>query len=93
VQILAVGGITVIVGDLAQIAVAEPAVAPADLLQAGDLQALIVLNGLYEVTGLKKAVVGTGVKPGEATPEFHHLQLAGLEIGAVHGGDLDLAAP
>ena len=47
----------------------QPALLQRDLLQAGDLQRLPMLDGLHELAGLQQAFVRAGVEPGEAAAE------------------------
>ena len=55
-------------GEFFELGGAEPALAPGDFFEAGDLQVLQVLHGLHEGGGFVQALVGTGVEPGEAAP-------------------------
>ena len=41
---------------------------------------------------LEQRLVRAGVEPGDAAPEQLDVQLSALEVGAVHVGDLELAA-
>src|SRR5918993_4092311 len=50
--------------------------AEGDLLRAGDLDALTVLDGAHEGGGLVQAVVRAGVEPREAPAEPLHAQVA-----------------
>src|SRR3712207_1557889 len=54
-----------------------------DLLRAGDLDSLAMLDGAHERGGFVKAVVGAGIEPGIAAAEANDVELAGLEIAAV----------
>src|SRR5882724_12049012 len=60
----------------------DPIPAIGDLLQAGDLEALAILDDMHELGGLEQRVVGAGVEPGGAAAEDLDLQLAGLEVDA-----------
>ena len=62
-----------------------------DLLEAGDLQALAVLEGLHEGRGLEQRIGRAGVEPGESAAEPFDVQGVVLEIDAVEVGDLVLA--
>src|SRR5947209_2764497 len=63
-----------------------------DLLDAGDAQALALLEDLHEVAGFDQRLVRAGVEPGKAAAEHLDMQVAAFEIGAVDVGDLELAA-
>src|SRR3546814_4610954 len=91
-QVLAVVVLAQRLGEAAELVGGDEALAPGDLLQAGDLQALAMLDGLHELRGVDEAVVGAGVEPGIAAAEALHLQLPGLEVAAVEIGNLQLAA-
>ena len=69
----------------------DPALAPGDLLDAGDLQALAVLDHVDELRGLEERVVGPGVEPGRPAAEHLHVKAAGLKVEEVQVGDLELA--
>src|SRR3546814_2164562 len=91
-QVLAVVVIAQRLGEAAELVGGDGALAPGDLLQAVDLHALAMLDGLHELRGVDEAVVGAGVEPGIAAAEALHLQLPGLEVAAVENGNLQLAA-
>ena len=63
-----------------------------DFLDAGDLQALAVLDRLDVVGGLDERFGGAGVEPGEAPAEALDAELAATEVLAVDVGDLEFAA-
>src|SRR3546814_12222713 len=65
-QVLAVVVLAQRLGEAAELVGGDEALAPGDLLQAGDLQALAMLDGLHELRGVDEAVVGAGVEPGIA---------------------------
>ena len=79
-------------GDLSELLRGDPAVAAGDLLQAGDLEALALLDGLDVDRGVGKGVVGAGVEPGEAAAEGLDLEFAVGEEPLVDGRDLQFAA-
>jgi hypothetical protein len=70
----------------------DVAEAVGDLLGAGDLEALAVLDGVDEVRGFEQRVVGAGVEPGDAAAEELGAELAAFEVPAVDVGDFELAA-
>ena len=70
----------------------DPAVAVGDLLQAGDLEALALLDGLDVDRGVGQGVVGAGVEPGEAAAEGLDLEFAVGEETLVDTRDLQFAA-
>src|SRR3546814_19900767 len=86
-QVLAVVVLAQRLGEAAELVGGDEALAPGDLLQAGDLQALAMLAGLHELRGVDEAVVGAGVQPGKAPPGALHLQLPGLRRAAVGSGN------
>ncbi len=79
-------------GELAELLRCDPAVAVGDLLKAGDLEALALLNGLDVDRGVGQGVVGAGVEPGEAAAEGLDLEFAVGEEPLVDGRDLQFAA-
>ena len=70
----------------------DPAGAIGDLLRAGDLQALALLERGDELAGLEQAVVRAGVEPGVAAADDLDVEVAALEVARVDVGDLELAA-
>ena len=66
--------------------------AEGDLLQAGDVDALAVLQRADELAGLEQAVVGAGVEPGVAAGQVFDEEVARFQVDAVEVGDLQLAA-
>ena len=75
--------------ELIDVDVAQP---QRDLLDAGNTQALALLEDLHEVAGLDQRLMRPGVKPGEAAPEHLDMQIAAFEIDAIDVGDFELAA-
>ncbi len=71
---------------------ADEALAQGDLLDAGDLQPLPLLDGLDEVGGLEQRFVRARVEPGEAAAEELDVQLPRSQVDAVDVGDFQLAA-
>src|SRR3546814_11724454 len=61
-QVLAVVVLAQRLGEAAELVGGDEALAPGDLLQAGDLQALAMLDGLHELRGVDEDVVGAGVR-------------------------------
>src|SRR5580658_9053300 len=70
----------------------DPALAPCDLLHAGDLETLTVLDHMDELGGIEERVVRPRVQPGRAPPEDLGVQEARIEVEAVQVRDLELAA-
>lgn len=70
----------------------DPAVMVGDALQAGDLEALTLLDDLHEDRGLGQRVVRARVQPREAALKRLHLQLAALQERLVDARDLKLPA-
>src|SRR5207302_10339746 len=58
----------------------------------GDLEALPALDGLDELRRLEEGFMRARVQPRHAAAHWNHFQLAALEVGAVHVGDLQFAA-
>src|SRR5262249_6416505 len=75
--------------ELLPVDVAHP---EGDLLHAGDLEALTSLHDLDEAGRALERLVGSGIEPGETPTEHLDVELAGLEIGAIDIGDLQLTA-
>ena len=69
----------------------QPAHPVADLFQAGNLQALPLLDRLHEAGGLHEGIGSAGVEPGKAAAERLDPQGVLLEIDAVEIGDLEFA--
>src|SRR5437870_101344 len=63
-----------------------------NLFEARDHQTLALLDRMNVVRGLHERVVRAGVEPRDAARELLDVQLAALEIRAVHVSDLELAA-
>src|SRR3546814_2396088 len=66
-QVLAVVVLAQRLGEAAELVGGDEALAPGDLLQAVDLAALALLDGLLELRGVEAAVVGSGVGSVENT--------------------------
>ncbi len=79
-------------GELAEMVRGDPAVAVGDLFQAGDLEALALLDGLYVDRGVGQGVVGAGVEPGEAAAEGLDPEFAVGQEPLVDARDLQFAA-
>ena len=60
----------------------DPAVVPRDFLEAGHLEALMMLNGADELGGFQERLMGSGVEPGEAAAEDF-----GVEVAALTGSE------
>ena len=89
---MAVGGFGDLCGEAAELVGVDIAEAVGDLLGAGDLEALAVLDGLDEVGGVEQGVVGAGIEPGEAAAEDLGAEFAAVEVPGVDVGDFELAA-
>ena len=70
----------------------DPTLAEGDFFEAGDLEALALLDGGDELAGFEQAVVGAGVEPGVAAAEDLDVELASVEVEAVEVGDFQFAA-
>ena len=70
----------------------DPAEAVGDLLGAGDLKALALLDRAHELGRLEQAVVGPGIEPGVAPAHPLDPQPPGFQVALVDVGDLELAA-
>src|ERR1017187_1918762 len=70
----------------------DPAVAPGDLLQARDLQALPMLDHVDKVGGVEQGAVRSCVQPRRAASENLDMKPSGLEIDAVQVGDFQFSA-
>src|SRR5450432_581744 len=70
----------------------DPMVFPRDFLEAGDLQALPLLQRLNEISRLQQRVGCSRVEPGRAAPEALNVEESFGEIQAVKVGDLQLTA-
>ena len=58
-----------------QVGTLDPTIAPRDFLDAGDLEALSLLNGFDEVRSLLKRGVRTRIEPSDASAEFFYCLL------------------
>ena len=58
----------------------DPALPPGDLLQAGDLEPLAVLDHVDELGGLEQRVVRARVQPGRAAAEELGVEQARVEV-------------
>src|SRR5262249_52748097 len=79
-------------GEPRQLIEIDQPLAVGDLLRAGDLEALPVLDRLDEGRGRDQRLVRAGVEPGKAAPERLDRERAARKVGAVDVGDLELAA-
>ena len=70
----------------------HPAVAEGNFFKAGDLEALVVLDGANKLRGFQQGFVGAGVKPGVATPEDFDVKITCFHVSAVDAGDFQLTA-
>src|ERR1035437_9361781 len=80
------------VGQVAELRVGQPPVAPGDLLDTPDLVPLPGLHDRDELAGLQKALERAGVEPGRAAWQDGDVQVAALQVVLVDPGDLELAA-
>ena len=91
-EILSVPALQQRLGEAAQLGGADQPHLEGDLLDAGDLQALALLDRLHEGRGVEQRVARAGVEPGKAAAQAFDVQAAVLEIEPVEVGDLELAA-
>src|SRR5271169_6349589 len=91
-QIVAILVLAERLGEPLEVGSGDQALAERDLLDAGDLEALALLDRAHELAGLQQRLVSAGVEPGGAAPELLDRQPAALEIDPVDVGDLELAA-
>ena len=91
-QVLAVFGLAHLLAEAVELVEVYPTLAPGYLFDAGDTEALAVLDGGYEVGGFEQAVAVAGVEPGEAAAEEFDTQGTFLQVEAVEVGDFVLAA-
>src|SRR5665811_1319052 len=92
VQIGAVAALYQRVGQVGQLGVGQPPVAPGDLLDAADLEPLPGLHDVDELAGLQQALEGAGVEPCRAARQDGDGQVPALQVDLVDSGDLELAA-
>ena len=78
-------------GELPETAGVDVAHAVGDLLGAGDLEALALLDRLDEQAGLEQRLVGAGIEPRGAAAQQLDLERAQGEVARVDVGDLELA--
>jgi hypothetical protein len=55
----------------------------ADFLEAGDSEALAMLDDADELCGFKKRIMRAGIQPGRSAPEFLNLEAASLKVAPV----------
>src|SRR5439155_19777125 len=91
-QVLAVLALLEALGLAAHVVRGDEAHVERDLLRAGHLQVLPLLDRLDEGRGLQQSLVGASVEPDHPAAELLDVQLAEREVGAVDVGDLELAA-
>lgn len=90
-QVLAVLGLHQGLGQPQQLLPVDEAPAVSDLLDAGDVEPLPLLDDVDELGRLLEPLVCTGVQPGHAPEEPDDPQLFPAEVLVVDGGDLQLA--
>src|SRR4029077_8101099 len=90
-QVLAIGVLAQWLSQREQLRPRDPATLEGDLLGAGDLQTLALLDRLDEVRRLQKRFVRPGIQPRIAATEALDHELAALQVAAVEIGDLELA--
>src|SRR5260221_11640573 len=91
-QILAILVLAQPLGQALEIVGPDQPFAERDLLDAGDLEPLALLDRAHELARLEQRFVGPGIEPGGAAPELLHGQTAALQIDPIDVGDLELAA-
>src|SRR5690349_15452150 len=82
-QIAAIGRFGQRLSAGAQLSRIDIAVEEGNLLEAGDLNALPVLDRVHELGRLKQAVVRAGVEPRKAAGQRLDRKVASFQIGAV----------
>lgn len=75
--------------DFHQFILANPAVQICDFFQAGNLTMLMLLDSLYEVSGIHQTLVCTCVQPSKALTQQFYIQGTILQIDAVQIGDFE----
>ena len=80
------------VGQVGELRVGQPPVAPGDLLDTPDLVPLTGLNDGDELAGVEQTLEGTGVEPGGATWQNGDVQVPACQVVLVDSGDLELSA-
>ena len=68
-EVFRVSTASVLVGQLFTVRAVNPALAQRDLLDAGNEQALPVLYGVDEISGLQQSCMTTGIQPRGASSE------------------------
>src|SRR5687767_11504771 len=92
VQVLAVAILLQRRSQLAKLLGVDEPSTPSNLFWARDLQALSMLQRGDELPGLEQALVRAGVQPRIATLHDLHVERAGVQVGLVDSGDLQLTA-
>src|SRR5450759_2820277 len=92
VQVGAVAALDEWVGQVGQLGVRQPPVAPGDLLDAADLEPLPDFHDVDELAGLEQALERAGVEPCRATRQNGDVQVPTRQVVLVDPGDLELAA-
>jgi hypothetical protein len=69
----------------------DEAIAVGNFFKSGHFQTLSDFDGLNEIAGFHKALVGAGVKPSIATVQAFQIELVGFKVCAVQICNLKLA--
>ena len=91
-QIFAVAALLQRLGELEQLLGVDEALAPGDLLDARDFQALPLLDDAHEHARIEQRIVGAGIEPRRAASQSLDVQGALLEVHAIEVRDLELPA-
>src|SRR4051812_16675282 len=91
-DVLPVRRLPELLAEAVQLLALDVAHPPGDLLDAGDLLALPVLEDLHERRRLQQRVVRAGVEPRHAPAELDQPRRPVLDVPVVEVGDLELAA-
>lgn len=91
-EILAVFGFFVELGEITELFGGDPALLVGDFLEASDFKALAVLDDADVFGGGGEGVGVSGVEPRGAAAEDLHVEFTGPEVGVVEVGDFEFAA-
>ena len=73
--------------DFHQLILADPSVQTCDFFQAGNLTMLMLLDSLYEVSGIHQALMCTCIQPSEALTQQLYIQGTVFQINTVQIGN------
>src|SRR5687768_10575363 len=63
-----------------------------DFFERRDHETLPLFDALHEVARMEQGFIRARIEPRDSAPETFDVQLAALQVGAIHVGDLELAA-